>query len=81
MNSERTRQVTSIFHSAIERVGAERRAFPGGACADDAELRRGVDALTKSQVLKVSPTTVQREWRAAKAWLHRAISEGGRVEA
>lgn len=34
-----------------------------------------------AEVLNVSPTTVQREWRSAKAWLHRAISEGGRSEA
>ena len=28
------------------------------------------------EVLGVSPPTVQREWRAARAWLYRAISEG-----
>jgi RNA polymerase sigma factor (TIGR02999 family) len=32
-------------------------------------------------VMKISPTTVQREWRSAKAWLYKAIREGGGVEA
>jgi len=29
-----------------------------------------------AEVLDISPATVQREWRAAKAWLYRAIGEG-----
>ncbi|HZB45178.1 MAG TPA: sigma-70 family RNA polymerase sigma factor [Pyrinomonadaceae bacterium] len=29
-----------------------------------------------AEVLGVSPTTVRREWRRAKAWLYRAIAEG-----
>jgi RNA polymerase sigma factor (TIGR02999 family) len=41
----------------------------------------GLSIEETAQVLKVSPTTVQREWRSAKAWLYRAISEGGGVEA
>ena len=41
----------------------------------------GLSIEETAEVLKVSPTTVQREWRAAKAWLYRAISEGGGVEA
>ncbi|HUE82831.1 MAG TPA: sigma-70 family RNA polymerase sigma factor [Pyrinomonadaceae bacterium] len=41
----------------------------------------GLSIEETAKVLKVSPTTVQREWRAAKAWLYRAISEGGGVEA
>lgn len=28
------------------------------------------------QVLEISPRTIKREWRLAKAWLRRAISEG-----
>lgn len=35
----------------------------------------GLSIEETAEVLKVSPTTVQREWRSAKAWLHRAISE------
>jgi len=41
----------------------------------------GLSIEETAEVMKISPTTVQREWRSAKAWLHRAISEGGRVEA
>jgi RNA polymerase sigma factor (TIGR02999 family) len=41
----------------------------------------GLSIEETAEVLKVSPTTVQREWRAAKAWLYRAIREGGGVEA
>jgi serine/threonine protein kinase/Tol biopolymer transport system component len=48
MNSDRQRQITSIFHSAIEREGTERRAFLDGACGDDDALRREVESLINS---------------------------------
>jgi len=35
----------------------------------------GIDET--AEVLKISPTTVRREWRRAKAWLYRALAEGG----
>jgi RNA polymerase sigma factor (TIGR02999 family) len=41
----------------------------------------GLSIEETAEVLKVSPTTVQREWRSAKAWLYRAISEGDGIEA
>lgn len=41
----------------------------------------GLSIEETAEVLKVSPTTVQREWRSAKAWLHRAIRERGGVGA
>lgn len=43
------------------------------------ELRyfAGLSVEETAEVLKISPTTVRREWRRAKAWLYRAISEGG----
>jgi RNA polymerase sigma factor (TIGR02999 family) len=43
------------------------------------ELRyfAGLSVAEAAEVLKVSPTTVEREWRRAKAWLYRAMSEGG----
>ena len=41
----------------------------------------GLSIEETAEVLRVSPTTVQREWRSAKAWLHRAIGEGDRIEA
>ncbi len=41
----------------------------------------GLNIDETAEVLGVSSPTVQREWRAAKAWLYRAISEGIRDEA
>jgi len=35
----------------------------------------GLNIDETAEVLGVSSPTVQREWRAAKAWLYRAISE------
>ena len=40
----------------------------------------GLNIEETAEVMKISPTTVQREWRAAKAWLHRALTEGTNVE-
>ncbi|HKS30573.1 MAG TPA: sigma-70 family RNA polymerase sigma factor [Pyrinomonadaceae bacterium] len=42
------------------------------------ELRyfAGLTIEETAEVLKISPTTVRREWRRAKAWLYRAIVEG-----
>jgi RNA polymerase sigma factor (TIGR02999 family) len=44
-----------------------------------AELRffGGLSVEETAEVLKVSPVTVMREWRLAKAWLHRELSKGG----
>jgi RNA polymerase sigma-70 factor, ECF subfamily len=41
-----------------------------------AELRffGGLSVEETAEVLKVSPVTVMREWRLAKAWLHRELS-------
>ena len=36
----------------------------------------GLNLEETAEVLGISSPTVQREWRAAKAWLYRAISEG-----
>lgn len=41
----------------------------------------GLNIDEVAEVLGVSSPTVQREWRAAKAWLYRTISEGTRDEA
>lgn len=40
----------------------------------------GLSIDEAAEVLGVSSPTVQREWRAAKAWLYRAITEGNRDE-
>lgn len=36
----------------------------------------GLNLDETAEVLHISSPTVQREWRAAKAWLHRILSEG-----
>ena len=41
----------------------------------------GLNIEETAEVLAISPTTVQREWRSAKAWLYHAISEGTHNEA
>src|SRR5437870_5626262 len=37
----------------------------------------GLSVEEAAEVLKVSPFTVHRDWRLAKAWLHRELSEEG----
>ena len=37
----------------------------------------GLTVEETAEVLGVSPTTVRREWRRARAWLYRSIIEGG----
>ena len=37
----------------------------------------GLSVEETAEVVGISPTTVRREWRRAKAWLYRAIAEGG----
>jgi DNA-directed RNA polymerase specialized sigma24 family protein len=34
----------------------------------------GLNVEETAEVLGISPATVKREWRIAKAWLHREIS-------
>lgn len=41
----------------------------------------GLNIEETAEVLSISPATVQREWRAAKAWLYREIKEGAGDEA
>lgn len=41
----------------------------------------GLSIDETAEVLKISPTTVQREWRSAKAWLLSTISERDHDEA
>jgi RNA polymerase sigma factor (TIGR02999 family) len=41
----------------------------------------GLSIEETAEVLKVSATTVQREWRSAKAWLYQAIRGRARIEA
>ena len=36
----------------------------------------GLNIEETAEVMGISPTTVQREWRSAKAWLYQAITQG-----
>jgi DNA-directed RNA polymerase specialized sigma24 family protein len=36
----------------------------------------GLSVEETAEVLKVSPLTVKRDWRAAKAWLYRELTGG-----
>jgi DNA-directed RNA polymerase specialized sigma24 family protein len=36
----------------------------------------GLSIEETAEALEISTATVEREWRAAKAWLYRAITEG-----
>src|SRR5499426_2608238 len=45
MESERWRQIESLYYTALERDATEREAFLIEACAGDDELRREVEAL------------------------------------
>lgn len=47
------------------------------------ELRyfSGLSVEETAEVLQVAPVTVMREWRLAKAWLHRMLTAGGSDEA
>ena len=40
----------------------------------------GLNIEETAEVMGISPTTVQREWRSAKAWLYQAIREGTHSE-
>ena len=37
----------------------------------------GLSAEETAEVLKVSPATVEREWKRAKAWLYCELNGGG----
>lgn len=41
----------------------------------------GLTEEETAEVMKISVPTVQREWRAAKAWLHRMLTDGDNDEA
>ena len=45
MNPDRWNRIQELFHSASDRDPSDRAAFLSSACANDAELRREVEAL------------------------------------
>ncbi|MCI0541792.1 MAG: serine/threonine protein kinase, partial [Verrucomicrobiales bacterium] len=63
---ERFKRLERLYHSALELTAAERQAFLNQACADDADLRREVEALLAAQPRAkdfLSVPVVEREAR------------------
>jgi RNA polymerase sigma factor (TIGR02999 family) len=63
------------LHHALERL-----ATLDAELAKIVELRAfgGLTIEEAAHVLKVSPSTVKRDWRTAKAWLRRELASGAR---
>ena len=40
----------------------------------------GLSVEETAEVLKISPVTVKRDWRAARAWLYRELTGGDRID-
>ena len=40
----------------------------------------GLNIEETAEALAISPATVQREWRSAKAWLYREIKQGETID-
>jgi len=81
MNSDRNQRITSIFHSAIEREGSERRAFLDGACANDEELRREVESLIRSHENAGSLRIRTKDYRPRRgSWPWRSITTSWRID-
>jgi DNA-directed RNA polymerase specialized sigma24 family protein len=61
---------------AIDEALTDLKAWDGRK-AKIVELRffGGLNIEETAEVTGLSATTIQREWRSAKAWLHRAINE------
>ena len=63
---EREQEITSIFLLAIEREGAERRAFLDDACANNSGLRREVEALISKDISYVTEQYVPQRLEEAE---------------
>src|SRR5436305_12624727 len=50
MNSDRWPRALRLYNAALEHSAEERDAYVRDACADDEELRRGVEALLTGSV-------------------------------
>jgi serine/threonine protein kinase len=62
---------TISHYRVIERLGSGGM----GVAYEAKELKLGRHVA----LLEIAPATVQRDWTAARAWLHREISRGQRV--
>jgi RNA polymerase sigma factor (TIGR02999 family) len=67
----------------IENVIAIDEALQKLACIDPRQSRlielrffAGLSVEEAAEVMDISPVTIKREWRSAKAWLHRELAAG-----
>src|SRR5262249_23833391 len=63
------------IHSALEDLAA---IDPRKGKVFELRYFGGLSVEEAAEALNVSPATVAREWRMAKAWLRREIGDGGR---
>ena len=47
MTADRWKQVSNLYHAALERPANERAEFLAHACDDDPELRREIESLLR----------------------------------
>jgi RNA polymerase sigma-70 factor, ECF subfamily len=59
-------------HEALERMASE---YPRAAQVVELRFFGGLEAAEAAEVLRVSLSSVERDWRFAKAWLRDAITE------
>jgi hypothetical protein len=57
----------------MQRGGSAGEPVPGDVSS---LLRAGLSVEETAEVLHVSPITVMREWKTAKAWLYRELTGG-----
>ena len=71
MAEQRAAELVALDDALVELATADPRK------SQIVELRffGGLNIEETAEVMKVSPATVQREWRAARAWLQRVMSK------
>ena len=63
----------SFTYNLVQRLG---ELDPKQARLVELRYFGGLSLEETATVLEISPTTVKREWRVAKAWLYRRLSVG-----
>jgi RNA polymerase sigma-70 factor (ECF subfamily) len=59
------------FDEALERLA---RIDPRQSRLIELRFFAGLSVEESAEVMGVSPVTIKREWRSAKAWLHRELA-------
>src|SRR5258708_9432678 len=70
---ERAAELVAVAEALTELA----RLHPRQSRAGGDRFFGGLTVEETAEVLQVSPETVMRDWRMAKAWLHRALGQGG----